>query len=52
MDGFTADVVDQVGDAGKVRIEAGHLQIVVDLVQEVAEGGGVAVAGANPSGER
>ena len=52
MDGFAADVVDQVGHTGKVGIEARHLQIVVYLVEEIAEGGGIAVAGANLAGER
>ena len=50
--GFAADVVDQVGHAGKVRIEAGQLQIVVYLMEEVAEGGGVTVTGTNLPGER
>ena len=37
---------------GKVRIDAGEKQIVVHLVEKVAQGGGVAIAGADQAGER
>jgi sulfofructose kinase len=47
VDGFFADVVDLVGEAGKVGSNAGGEQVVVDLVQQVAQRGGVAVAGAD-----
>lgn len=52
MDGLAAHIVDLVGHAGEVGIEAGQLQIVVDLVEEIAEGGGFAVAGADLLRER
>ena len=51
MDGFSSCVVDLVGDAGKVRVNSSELQIVVDFVKQVAEGGGVAIAGADEAGE-
>lgn len=47
VDGAFACVVDLVGDAGEIGIDAGEFQVVVDLVKKVAEGGGVAIAGAN-----
>ena len=44
VDGAFAGVVDLVGDTGKVGIEAGELQVVVDLVEEIPKRGRVAVA--------
>ena len=52
MHGFFAGVVHLVGDARKVRIDAGEKQIVVHLVQQVAQSSGVTVAGADQAGER
>lgn len=51
VDGLFAHVIDLVGDAGEVGVDAGHLEVVVDLVEQVAEGGGVAIAGADELGE-
>lgn len=51
VDSALAGVVDQVGDAGKAGVEAGEVEVVVDLVKQVAQGGGVAIAGANETRE-
>lgn len=45
MDGFFADVVDGIGKTREARVDAGGAEVVVDLVEQVAEGGRVAVAG-------
>ena len=47
VDGALAGVVDLVGDAREVGIDTGELQVVVDLVEQVAERGGIAVTGAD-----
>ena len=47
VDGFFADVVDLVGEAGECGVDAGGLEIVVDFVEEIAERGGVAIAAAD-----
>ena len=51
VDGALAGVVDLVGDAREVGIDTGELQVVVDLVEQVAEGGRVAIAGADEASE-
>ena len=51
VDGALAGVVDAIGDAGKVGVDAGELEIVIDLVEQVAEGGSVAIAGPDEAGE-
>ena len=51
MDGAFAGVVDLVGDAGEVGVDPGEFEVVIDLVEQVAQGGGVAVAGADHAGE-
>jgi len=51
VDGAFACVVDLVGDAGKIGIDAGEFQVVVDLVEQIAEGGGVAIAGSDEARE-
>ena len=50
--GFLPGVVDAVGYAREAGIDAGELEVVVDLVKQVTQGGGVAVAGADEAGER
>lgn len=52
MHGFLAGIVHLVGDGDEVCIDAGEKQIVVDLVEQVAQGRGVAIAGADLTGER
>src|ERR1039458_4832221 len=52
MDSLLAGVVSLVGYTGKVGIDASQDQVVVDFVEQVAEGGGVAAAGADQAGER
>jgi hypothetical protein len=47
VDGAFACVVDLVGDAGEIGIDVGEFQVVVDLVKQVAQGRGVAIAGAD-----
>lgn len=47
VDGAFACVVDLVGDAGEIGIDAGEFQVVVDFVEQVAQGRGVAIAGAD-----
>lgn len=47
VDGAFAGVVDAIGEVGKIRIDAGELKVVVDLVEEIAEGGSAAVAGSD-----
>ena len=49
--GALACVVDQVGNARKAGVDAGELQVVVDLVEEIAERGGVAIARADEARE-
>jgi hypothetical protein len=51
VDGVFAGIVDAVGDAEKVGVDGGELEVVVDLVEQIAEGGGVAIAGADEAGE-
>ena len=51
VDGSFARVIHLVGDAWKAGIDAGELQVVVDLVEEVAEGGGIAIASADEAGQ-
>lgn len=51
MDGAFAGVVDLVGDAGEVGVDPGEFEVVIDLVEQVAQGGGVAVAGADHAGD-
>ena len=51
VDGAFACVVDLVGDAGEIGIDAGEFQVVVDLLKQVAQGGGVAIAGADEARE-
>jgi len=51
MDSFFADVVDLVGEAGKAGVDARGLEVVVDFVEQVAEGCGVAVAGSDEVAE-
>lgn len=47
VDGAFAGVVDLVGYAGEIGIDARQFQVVVDLVKQVAQGRGVAIAGAD-----
>jgi len=51
VDGAFAGVVDLVGDTGEIGIDAGEFQVVVDLVEQVAERGSVAIAGADEACE-
>lgn len=51
MDGALAGVIDLVGDAGEIRINAGQVKVVVYLVEQVAEGRGVAITGADETGK-
>jgi len=52
MDGFFSGVVHLVGDAGEVGVNAGELEVVVDLKEEIAQSGGVALAGAHQARQR
>ena len=47
VDGFFADVVDLIGEARKVWIDAGGDQVVIDLVEQIAQRRGIAIAGAD-----
>jgi len=51
VDGSLAGFIDQVGNAGEAGVDRGQLEVVVDLVEQVAKGGGVAVAGAEEAAE-
>jgi len=51
MDGAFAGVVDLVGDAREIGVDTGELEVVVDLVEQVAQRGCVAVAGADHARE-
>lgn len=51
VDGALAGVVDAIGDAGKVGIDAGEVEVVVDLVEKIAKGSGIAIAGADEARE-
>ena len=47
VDGAFAGVVYLVGDTGEIGVDAGEFQVVVDFVEQVAQGRGVAIAGAD-----
>jgi hypothetical protein len=51
MDGASAGVVELVGNAREVGIDAGELEIVIDLMEQVADGGRVAIAIADEAAE-
>lgn len=51
VDSVFAGVVDAVGDGKKGGIDPGELKVVVDLMEEIAESGSVAVAGTDEAGE-
>ena len=50
VNGLLSGVVDLVGNARKVGVDAGELKVVVDLVKQVAESRGIAVAVADLAG--
>jgi hypothetical protein len=47
MDGLFAGIVHLVGDAREVGVDPGELEVVVHLVEQVAQGCGISVTGAN-----
>jgi len=49
--GALACIVDPVGNAGKAGIDAGEMEIVIDLVKQIAEGRSIAVPRANETPE-
>jgi len=49
---FLSRIVDLIGDVGKVAVDPRHLQIVVHLVEQVPQGGRVAVAGPHQPRQR
>lgn len=51
MDGLLADIVDLVGETREAWVNAAIKKIVINLVEEIAEGCGVAIAGLNKAGE-
>ena len=51
VNGSLAGIVNLVGDARKIRIDAGELEVVVDLVEKIAQGGRIAVAGADQASQ-
>ncbi len=51
VDGAFAGVVDAIGEVGEIRIDAGELEVVVDLVKEIAEGRSAALAGSDEARE-
>jgi hypothetical protein len=51
VNGFLPGIVDLVGVAWKIGIGAGELEVVVDLVEKIAQSGRISVAGADQASQ-
>src|ERR1700679_709222 len=51
MDCFATDIIDAVGRLEEVRVDADELEVVIDLMEQIAEGGRMPVAACNKASE-